>query len=178
MVNDDFLILVDSEDIVLGKMEKSIVHQKGILHRAFSVFIFNSKGQMLIQQRANEKYHSGGLWTNACCSHPRFGENLNDAVKRRLYEEIGLHCSTTFAFSFQYKAEFENGLIENEFDHVYIGVSDDQPVPDFSEVKDWKYEEVSSIQQNLKENPSEYTVWFRLCFEQVLKHYKTMELKC
>src|SRR5688572_24850742 len=120
MVEQDYLILVDDTDKAWGRLEKDLIHKYGILHRAFSVFIFNSSGDMLLQQRADTKYHSGGLWTNTCCSHPRFGEDLIDAVNRRLKEEMGMECGTNFAFSFTYRAELENGLIENEFDHVFI----------------------------------------------------------
>ena len=125
---------------------------------------------MLLQQRADTKYHSGGLWTNTCCSHPRFGEELTDAVNRRLKEEMGMECGTNFAFSFTYRAELENGLIENEFDHVFIGVSDDMPKPDVSEVKSWKFEKITSVKNNLKSNPAQYTAWFRIVLDRVIDH--------
>lgn len=175
MKEKDFLILVDENDKAWGKLEKDLVHEKGLLHRAFSVFIFNTKGEMLMQQRADEKYHSGGLWTNACCSHPRFGEELNDAVERRLQEEIRLACKTEFAFSFIYKTTFENDLTEHEFDHVFIGFSDELPIPDATEVKDWKYESIDKIKLNLETNPAQFTIWFRLCFENVVHHLYTNE---
>src|SRR6185436_3043752 len=117
MMENDKVILVNEHDDMVGIMDKMEAHKQGLLHRAFSVFIFNTKGEMLLQQRASNKYHSAGLWTNACCSHPRFGEELYDAVKRRLPEEMGLKCTTQAAFSFKYKAIFENNLIENELDH-------------------------------------------------------------
>ncbi len=168
MLEEDFLILVNENDKAWGKLEKNLVHEKGLLHRAFSVFIFNSKGEMLLQQRANNKYHSAGLWTNACCSHPRFGEELNDAVERRLEEEMGLKCSTNFAFSFQYRAEFENGLIENEFDHVFVGISDEVPTPSQQEVSDWKYISVEELRKSILNEKESYTVWFQLIFEKVI----------
>jgi isopentenyl-diphosphate delta-isomerase len=175
MNDKDFLILVDNNDMAWGKLEKDLVHEKGLLHRAFSVFIFNSNGEMLLQQRADNKYHSGGLWTNACCSHPRFGEELNDAVARRLQEEMGLTCATDFAFSFIYKAGFANGLTEHEYDHVYTGTSDQVPTPDASEIKDWKYENIDTIEKYLETNPDQFTVWFRLCFQKVVHHIHTNE---
>jgi isopentenyl-diphosphate Delta-isomerase len=166
----EFLILVDEHDVPLGKMEKMEVHEKGLLHRAFSVFIFNTKGELLLQQRADGKYHSGGLWTNTCCSHPNFGEEINDAVKRRLIEEMGLSVPAEFAFSFIYRIAFNNGLTEHEFDHVFVGVSDTVPNPDPSEVKAWKYAGADSIRKELAENPALFTEWFRLCFDKVIRH--------
>ena len=165
---NDYLILVDENDKPWGKLEKNLVHELGLLHRAFSIFIFNSMGEMLLQQRAEDKYHSGGLWTNACCSHPRFGEEVADAVTRRLEEEIGMKCEAEFVFSFTYNTSFENGLTENEFDYVFIAVSDEIPKPNASEVKSMKYMSVDSIRRDIKVNPQLYTVWFRLVFEKVI----------
>ena len=166
-----YLVLVDDTDRQWGKMEKMEVHQLGLLHRAFSIFIFNTQGQMLLQQRNDEKYHSGGLWTNTCCSHPQFGEDMNDAVNRRLYEEMGMEADMQFAFSFIYKAHFDNGLTEHEFDHVYMGISDVIPKPDKDEVKSWKYMNMEDIAANLKAQPEQYTHWFRICFEKAVAHY-------
>ena len=171
MENKQYLILVDDLDRELGKMEKLEVHRTGSLHRAFSIFIFNSKGELLLQQRADEKYHSRGLWSNTCCSHPHFGETLTDALERRLTEEMGLMTKTIFAFSFIYKASLENELIENEFDHVYIGVSNQEPNPNSREVKNWKYMHPNLIRQDLLKNPKAYTVWFKLCFERVIQYH-------
>lgn len=170
-MENDYLILVDTNDKAWGKLEKSLVHELGLLHRAFSIFIFNSKGEMLIQQRADSKYHSAGLWTNACCSHPRFGEEITSAVERRLFEEINLSCETEFAFSFVYHAEFSNGLIENEFDHVYIGVSDEIPILDENEAKDWKYISIEDLKIEICNNPENFTVWFKTCLDDVLSFY-------
>ena len=167
--SNDFLILVDEHDKSWGKLEKQLTHELGLLHRAFSVFIFNSKGELLMQQRADEKYHSGGLWTNTCCSHPRWGEELTDAVHRRLEEEMGLKCETEFSFSFIYKVELDNGLTEHEFDHVFVGVSDELPMIKKSEVKCWKYMSVDLIRRDLRFNPENYTHWFKLIFERVVK---------
>ena len=128
------IILVNEEDVQVGTMEKMEVHERGLLHRAFSVFIFNKAGEMLLQQRALSKYHSGGLWTNACCSHPRPGEKTEDAAARRLFEELGFGTELRFAFSFTYKAAFDNGLTEHEFDHVFVGHFDGPLRPDPKEV--------------------------------------------
>lgn len=170
---NDFLILVDEHDKPWGKLEKDQVHQLGLLHRAFSVFIFNSKGELLLQKRADGKYHSAGLWTNTCCSHPRFGEEVKDAVSRRLDEEMGLACETKFIFSFVYKSKFENGLTEHEFDHVYYGMTDEHPKPNPSEVSEWKYITLDSLQHDLSTNPEKYTVWLNICFPKLIDHFKS-----
>jgi len=164
----DYLILVDEHDQQYGKLEKQLVHELGLLHRAFSVFIFNKKGELLLQQRSDEKYHSAGLWTNTCCSHPRFGEEIKDSVARRLEEEMGMNCKLEFAFSFIYKSTFDNGLTEHEFDHVFFGISDELPVPDKAEVKNWKYLPINLIRKDIAENPGQYTVWFKMVFERVM----------
>ncbi len=177
MKKEDFLILVDENDKPWGKLEKSLVHQKGLLHRAFSIFIFNSEGELLLQQRADEKYHSGGLWTNSCCSHPRVNEYIVHTINRRLEEEIGMKCHTDFQFSFMYRAEFENGLIENEYDHVYFGISDNIPQPSPLEVKDWKYIDLASLEQDLIQNPEKYTAWLKACFKTVLEHFSNYAIK-
>ena len=171
MNTEEYLILVDENDKQWGKLEKLLTHQLGILHRAFSVFIFNTKGELLLQQRADEKYHSAGLWTNTCCSHPRYGEETNDAVSRRLYEEMRMQSETQFAFSFLYKAAFENGLIEHEFDHVFMGISDEIPVPEKTEVKNWKYISIDELARNIDSEPTKYTAWLKACLPQVKKHY-------
>ncbi|MEO5570631.1 MAG: isopentenyl-diphosphate Delta-isomerase [Bacteroidia bacterium] len=165
---EDYLILVDEHDKQYGKLEKQLVHELGLLHRAFSVFIFNTKGELLLQQRADEKYHSAGLWTNTCCSHPRFGEEIKDAVTRRLEEEMGMFSEAEFAFNFIYKANFENGLTEHELDHVFFGTSDELPLPNKSEVKNWKYLPINLIRKDMAENPHQYTVWFKMVFERVM----------
>lgn len=167
----EYLILVDENDRELGSLEKMEVHRQGRLHRAFSVFIFNPQGKLLLQQRSDEKYHSAGLWTNTCCSHPNFGEDTHAAVNRRLYEEMRLRVPTQFAFSFIYKTCFENGLTEHELDHVYVGVSDELPSPLKSEAKDWKYMSVEEITVSLQTHPELYTEWFKICFGQVAAHY-------
>ena len=176
MNDQDYLILVDKQDQQWGKLEKELVHQLGLLHRAFSIFIFNSKGELLLQQRADNKYHSGGLWTNTCCSHPRFGEDMNDALSRRLNEEMGMELKTEFAFSFVYKTKFENGLTEHEYDHVFFGISDDLPYPEKLEVQDWKYMSIKTLENELESNPHQYTAWLKICFNKVVEHLKNKKI--
>ena len=168
---EDYLILVDENDKPWGKLEKSLVHQLGLLHRAFSIFLFNTKGELLLQQRADDKYHSAGLWTNTCCSHPRHNEEIGDAVDRRLNEEMGLVCKTEFVFSFIYKVQFENGLTEHEFDHVYFGVTDKLPSPQKSEVKNWKYISLENLNSEINKYPFEYTEWLKLCLPRVKEYF-------
>ena len=166
------VILVNEKDEMTGTAGKMEAHQKGLLHRAFSVFVFNSKGEMLLQQRAINKYHSGGLWTNACCSHPIPGEEIQDAAKRRLKEEMGFEMEVTKSFDFVYKANFDNGLIEFEFDHVFIGEYEG-PVPyNKDEVMDICYKPMAAIRDALKDHPKIYTAWFHLAFPEIEKRWK------
>ena len=165
------VVLVDKEDNVIGTSEKMAAHQSGQLHRAFSIFIFNSKGEMLLQQRAMHKYHSGGLWTNACCSHPRPEEPTIDAANRRLTEELGMKTDLSFLFTFTYEAEFENGLIEHELDHVFVGNSDIMPVLNTDEAMNYKYLTVENLIQDVKVKPENYTFWFRKIYEKVINNY-------
>ena len=173
----EYLILTDEKDQFVGMMEKLLVHKHGLLHRAFSVFIFNTRGEMLLQKRAYDKYHSGGLWSNTCCSHPRFKEKTSDAVTRRLWEEMRIYADTNFAFSFTYKAQFENGLTEHEYDHVYIGVTDDTPRPDITEVADWKYMNLKSLKHDIEQNPGNYTAWFKVCLPRLVNYFNYSYLK-
>lgn len=166
----EYVILVNNNDQSLGTMEKMEAHEKGILHRAFSVFIFNSEGKMLLQKRADEKYHSPGLWSNAACSHPRTGEKTVDAAHRRMMEEMGFDCEFEEAFSFVYKSNVGGGLTEHEFDHVFIGHSDQTPKPNPEEVGDWKYVDFGWLVSDMEENPEDYTVWFRIALDEVRKH--------
>ena len=163
------VILVNELDEQLGTMEKMEAHQKAILHRAFSVFIFNSKGEMLLQQRAARKYHSGGLWTNACCSHPNPGEDILAAAQRRLKEELGFTTYLKRAFHFTYKTSFENGLTEHEYDHVFTGLYEDLIQPDKDEVSDYCYKTMEEIKNSLEIYPQKYTAWFHIAFPQILK---------
>ena len=157
------IILVDKNDKELGSEEKIAAHQNGgKLHRAFSIFIFNSKGELLLQKRAKEKYHSALLWTNTCCSHPRFGESSIKACHRRLKEEIGFDCDLKEKLSFVYKVDFKDGISENEFDHVFVGKFNGAPAPDKKEVADWKWIDVEELKKDIKENPKKYSYWLKI----------------
>jgi isopentenyl-diphosphate delta-isomerase len=172
MSNDKHMeqvILVDEMDQPTGAMEKMAAHREALLHRAFSIFIFNSKGEMLLQQRATEKYHSGGLWTNACCSHPRPGETTSSAAERRLQEELGFTTSLHLAFDFIYKAELDNDLTEYEFDHVLVGEYNGALHPDSSEVKDYCFKSLDEILVSLKTQPQKYTAWFHIALPKVVE---------
>lgn len=158
---EDILILVDKHDREIGFMGKLEAHQKGLLHRAFSVLIFNNQGQLMIHQRAAEKYHSASLWTNTCCGHPRKGEDTLSAAKRRLQEEMGFSTPLEKVFSFMYQAEFENNLKENELDHVFIGYFNDTPAPNRFEVSDWCFVSLEQLNEDIMLHPEKYTVWFK-----------------
>lgn len=158
---NDLVILVDENDTEIGYLDKLEAHQKGTLHRAFSVLIFNSAGEMLLQKRAANKYHSSGLWTNACCSHPKPTESMVEAVRRRLQEEMGIECTTNFAYKFLYRAELDHGLVEHELDYVFIGICDDKPVINTHEVADWKFISLAEIRIDTVKNPKAYTYWFK-----------------
>ena len=163
------IILVNERDEPVGTMEKIQAHRSALLHRAFSVFVFNSRGEMLLQQRAFGKYHSGGLWTNACCSHPHPGEDTGQAAGRRLQEEMGFGVKLRKLFDFIYKSEFDNGLTEHEFDHVFAGVYDGPVRPDSGEVHDYCFKNIEEIKESLRQRPEQYTVWFRIAFPLVDK---------
>ena len=156
------IVLIDSKDRVMGAEEKLKVHEKGIMHRAFSIIILNSRGEMLIQRRAIDKYHSGGLWSNACCSHQRENEILEQAIHRRLKEEMGFDCSLKEIFHFKYKTRFNNHLIENEIDHVFIGLFDGNPIINKKEVLDFMWIPLSSLKNKIKTNPEKYSYWFKI----------------
>lgn len=166
----DLVILVNQSDTQIGTEEKIQAHKDAKLHRAFSVFIFNSKGEMLLQQRAIKKYHSGGLWSNACCSHPRPGEETEDAVHRRLKEEMEFDCELEKAFHFIYKTAFDHGLTEHELDHVFIGKYDGAVVPNPDEVESYRWINVDSLKKDIGKNAGNYTSWFKIAFNEVLKH--------
>ncbi len=161
------VILVDENDEQIGTMEKMEVHQKALLHRAFSVFIFNDKGEILLHKRSNKKYHSGGLWTNACCSHPGPGEETLAAAEHRLQEEMGFNAALKKAFDFIYKAPFDNGLTEYEFDHVFIGTYDGDIMPNADEVSDYCYKSVEEIRNSIRSHPQKYTEWFKIAFPKM-----------
>jgi isopentenyl-diphosphate delta-isomerase len=166
------VILVDSRDRELGVMEKIEAHRLGVLHRALSIFIFNSKGELLMHRRAMGKYHSSGLWTNTCCSHPRPNEKVEDAATRRLKEEMGIQVSMKEIFSFVYKADLGNGIFEHEFDHVFIGKSDEFPFPNKSEVSEWKWMSIENISNEIDNHPNDFTIWFQLIFKDVARVYR------
>lgn len=166
------VILVDERDEPIGTMEKIEVHQKALLHRAFSVFIFNGKGEALLHKRADKKYHSGGLWTNACCSHPQPGEETLVAAENRLQEEMGISTPLKKAFDFTYKAAFENGLTEHEFDHVFIGMYEGAISPNKEEVSDYCYKSITEISNSIQTHPQKYTEWFKIAFPKVEDYLK------
>lgn len=168
------VILVNEQDEAIGTMEKMQAHQQGLLHRAFSIFIFDSKGRMLLQQRAAEKYHGAHLWTNACCSHPFPGEAVAAAAERRLKEELGFTTSLEEIFSFTYKASVENNLIEHEYDHVFAGFYDGNIEPNQHEVEAYKYEEVATIISDVKKTPEKFTSWFKIAFPKI-EHWWSSE---
>jgi isopentenyl-diphosphate delta-isomerase len=164
------VILVDEHDNEVGTLEKLAAHREGLLHRAFSVFLFDSVDRCLLHRRAEDKYHSGGLWTNACCSHPRPGETTLAAARRRLFEELGITCMLMPAFSFVYRAEFDSGLIEYEYDHVFVGRFDGEPVPDPEEVAAWAWMTRKEIDTALRVRPAQFSYWFRACYEKVQRY--------
>ncbi len=161
------VILVDKNDVQIGTMEKMEAHKQGLLHRAFSIFIFNSNGEFLLQQRAPNKYHNGGLWTNTCCSHPLPGENVLKAAYRRLSEEMGFTTSLSPAFNFIYNATFDNGLIEHEFDHVFTGIYEGEIKVDKTEISDYCYKKLKDIDDSLQTHPQKYTEWFKIALPQI-----------
>lgn len=163
------VILVNEQDEAIGAMEKMEAHEKGFLHRAFSVFVLNENNELLLQKRAVSKYHSGGLWTNTCCSHPREGENIIEAGNRRLMEEMGMTCELQPMFSFIYKAELDKGLTEHELDHVIIGRSNATPDINPEEVEDWKYIDLNNLEEDMNVNPENYTAWFKIIFDRFRK---------
>lgn len=166
-MTNEYVILVDEQDNDIGVMEKLQAHQLGVLHRAFSVFIFNDKEQLLLQQRSLTKYHSAGLWTNTCCSHPRPNETIKDAANRRLFEEMGMSCDLKIKTNFIYKTSFENGLTEHELDYVLIGSSNQNPHINQDEVADYKWASISDIKTDIISNPNQYTSWFKIALERV-----------
>ena len=158
----EHVILVDESDNAIGTMEKLEAHQKGILHRAFSILLFDSKGEILLQKRAHGKYHSGSLWTNTCCSHPFPGESMAEATRRKLIQEMGIDLVPEFAYKFIYKTNLADNLIEYEYDHVFFGTFDGDPIINTEEVEDWKFIDLASLRGAIKANPQEYTYWFKL----------------
>ena len=165
----EHVVLVDEQDNERSTLEKLEAHKQGLLHRAFSVLIYNSKGEILLQKRASTKYHSSGLWTNTCCSHPRPFEDVESAARRRLTEEMGIQCDLNWLFSFQYKITFDNGLTENELDHVFQGITDQIPLCNPQEVSEWQYLDMESLNLRMRESPNEFTHWFHLIMQKLNK---------
>ena len=171
MVTDrNKVITVDNSDTETGMMEKLEAHQSGVLHRAFSIFILNDNEELLLQQRADEKYHSGGLWTNTCCSHPMPGEATDNAAHRRLKEELGIETTLHHAFSFTYKADVGDGLTEHEFDHVYTGTYNGSCNPDPGEVKAYKYMGLTELTEWIQDEPAAFTTWMQIAFPLFQKY--------
>jgi len=163
------LVQVDEDDREIGVIEKMSAHREGVLHRAFSVFVFDRAGRLLLQRRAPEKYHSGGLWSNTCCSHPRPGEQPIEAAHRRLEEEMGFDCPLTGGYAFTYRVDVGDGLVEHEFDHVFIGQFDGEPRPDTTEVNDWAWRPLDELYADVEARPSMYTVWLKIAVQR-LRH--------
>ncbi len=174
-MNEERVILVDADDVEVGTMSKSRAHRKGRLHRAFSIFIFNSEGRLLLQRRAQGKYHSGGLWTNSCCSHPRPGESVSQAATRRLKEELGVSCALSPEFNFTYRAEVGKDLIEHEFDHVLFGTYDGPVLPDASEVSDVRWMRMNDLADDLRTSGSNYTAWLNICWPRVWERFVALQ---
>ena len=172
LYNFNEVVLVDSNDQDLGTMDKMEAHEKGLLHRAFSVFLFNDKGQMLIQKRANTKYHSADLWSNACCSHPAKNEDILAAAKRRLFEEIYIKSDLTPLFHFMYKADLNSNLVEHELDHVLIGFCNEFNQLNTEEVSEMKFVDLEELKSDLKQNPNQYTEWFKIILNNHWNHFE------
>ncbi len=168
----DCVVLVDRMGREIGTQEKIQAHLEGNLHSAFSIFIFNAVGELLLQRRARTKYHSAGLWTNTCCSHPRPGESYYNAARRRLNEEMGFDSELTGLFSFIYRIQLDNNLFEHELDQVFIGHYNGQPTPNPDEVDDWKWMNISALKQDVQEAPENYTYWFKLTLDRVVEQYQ------
>lgn len=162
------VILVDEQDNEIGTEEKLKAHREGKLHRCFSILVFNSKNELLIQQRAKTKYHTPGLWTNTCCSHPRKGYELKKEAKKRLKEEMGFECELKEIFSFIYKTKFDNGLTEHEYDHVFVGKFDGEPKPNPQEADDYKWVSLEDLKKDIAINSKKYTPWFMVILEKLL----------
>lgn len=179
---EEHVVLVDENDNPVGVAEKLAAHRCGSLHRAISVFVFDSRGRLLLQRRAAAKYHSGGLWSNTCCSHPRPSEGVVAAARRRLREEMGFECELTTVFGFVYRVAFPNDLVEHEYDHVLFGRYDGDPMPCPDEADDWKWVEVAEVAADVKANPGRYSFWFAACLDRVVAcleaQARTSELAC
>ena len=169
-MKEEQVVLVNEKDEKVGLMPKLEAHEKGVLHRAFSVFIFNDKNELMLQQRALHKYHTPGLWANTCCSHQRDGESSIEAGKRRLYEEMGFSVDLKETTTFIYKAPFDNGLTEHELDHILIGKYAGEPTINSEEVAAWKWMELEEVKKDIQNNPEIYTPWFKIIFDKFYQH--------
>lgn len=169
-MTEQLVILVDENDNPLGVAGKMEAHKKALLHRAVSVFIINPEGKWILQRRAMDKYHSKGLWTNSCCTHPHPGELSIDAAHRRLREEMGLECDLKELFAFTYIEKLDNDLTEHEFDHVFLGITGMEPVINTEEVEEWEAVSFDDLHNDISKNPDDYTYWFKMIYEQVNSH--------
>jgi len=169
-MREELVVLVNENDEKIGLMPKQEAHIKGVLHRAFSVFILNENNELMMQRRALTKYHSPGLWTNTCCSHQRDGESSIEAGRRRLEEEMGFTCDLKETTSFIYKAPFDNGLTEHELDHILVGSYNDEPTINREEVDDWKWMPLEDVKSDIENRPEHYTAWFKIIFDEFYDH--------
>ena len=172
---NDYVILVDENNNQIGIEEKILAHKKNLLHRAFSIFIFNDSFEILLQKRAPNKYHSGNLWTNTCCSHPLENLSLVESAKKRLVEEMGIKANLNEVFSFIYQAEFGNGLYEYEYDHVLFGISNNQPILNPDEAIDYKWIKISDLKAQIEKNPGNFTVWLQIMINNYFKYFEDYE---
>ncbi len=164
------VVLVDLQNVPIGTMEKMQAHRQGLLHRAFSIYLFNPTNELLLQKRAFDKYHSGGLWTNTCCGHPRPEEEITVAAKRRLMEEMGIDIALTEISQLTYKAELDHGLTEHEYLHVFVGTYADNPIPNKAEVEDWKWQKAEQVRHEMGQHPAQFTAWFPIVFPHLKPH--------
>jgi isopentenyl-diphosphate delta-isomerase len=176
-MSTESVILVNEMDESIGSSEKLQAHKNGSLHRAVSVFIFNYDGELLLQKRATSKYHGGGLWTNTCCTHPRQGETSESCAKRRLKEEMGIEAKVEEKFSFIYKAEVENGLVENEYDHVFFGIYNGPISPNSNEVEDYTFVQLDKVFTDADNYPERYSIWFRIIIDKFRNHLTEMDYR-
>ena len=172
---NDYVILVDENNNQIGLEEKILAHKKNLLHRAFSIFIFNDSFEILLQKRAPNKYHSGNLWTNTCCSHPLENLSLVESAKKRLVEEMGIKANLNEVFSFIYQAEFGNGLSEYEYDHVLFGISNNKPILNPDEAIDYKWIKISDLKAQIEKNPGNFTVWLQIMINNYFKYFEDYE---
>ena len=170
------VILVNENDVPEGEMNKLEAHKIGILHRAYSVFVFNEKDEMLLQQRSLNKYHSAGLWSNTCCSHPQPNEDIGESASDRLFEEMGIRCPLEFIFKFTYRSELEDNLVEHELDYVFVGKTSEQPKPNPDEVSDWKAITLSDLELSILKEPAKFTSWLKICLPELRDYLNSVKM--